>query len=197
MKILIACEQSGIVRDAFINKGHNAISCDIEYETARPGPHYKGNVFDIINDGFDMMIAHPPCTFLANSGVCHLKTNKRRWDSLDSGAEFFRRILNANISKICVENPIPHKYAVERIGGVKYTQIIHPYQFGHIEQKATCLWLKGLKKLKPTDNVKWLLKGLDKKITQRIHYMPPGKDRQRLRSETYEGIAYAMADQWG
>jgi len=196
MKILIACEFSGIVRDAFSKKGHDAISCDI-LTTDSEGKHYKGDVFDIIDDGFDMMIAHPPCTYLSNSGVCHLHTDESRWKKLDEGADFFKKILESNIPKICVENPIMHKYARDRIGGVKYSQIVHPWMFGHLEQKSTCLWLKGLEKLIETNNVREEMMKLPYNERNRMHYLPPSNDRAKLRSKTYLGIAGAMAGQWG
>ena len=196
MKVLIACEYSGTVRDAFIAKGHDAVSCDI-LPTDKPGPHYQGDVLDIIDDGWDLMIAHPPCTYLTNSGVCHLHKDETRWEKLDEGAKFFKQLLNANIPMICVENPIMHKYAKERIGNVKQSQIIQPWMFGHTEQKATCLWLKGLPLLIETNNVKEEMMLLPDNQRQKLHYLPPSEDRWKLRSKTYDGIAQAMADQWG
>jgi hypothetical protein len=186
MKVLVACEFSGIVRDAFIKRGHDAMSCDL-LPTERDGPHYQGDVFDIIDEGWDLMIAHPPCTRIANSGVCWLE-KRNLWDDMRNASAFFRSLLDADIPCIAIENPIPHKYALEIIGR-KYDQIIHPWQFGHGETKATCLWLKNLPKLEPTNIV-------DGRIP-RIHYMPPGPNRSRERSRTYQGIADAMADQWG
>ena len=153
MKILIACEYSGTVRDAFTKKGHDVTSCDL-LPTDKPGKHYQGDVFDIINDGFDLMIAHPPCTYLTNAGVTHLHKDAKRWLDLFDAAEFFKKLLNADIQKIAVENPIMHKYAKRLIGDVKQSQVIQPWMFGHMEQKATCLWLKGLPELRPTNNVK-------------------------------------------
>ena len=138
MKVLVACEFSGIVRDAFIAKGHDAMSCDI-LPTESPGPHHRGDVLDIIYDGWDLMIAHPPCTYLTNSGVRWLHTQPGRWDQLRLAGEFFNRLLDAPINKICIENPIPHKYAIECMNGRRYTQLIQPWQFGHGETKATCL----------------------------------------------------------
>lgn len=190
-KILIACEFSGVVRDAFIAKGHDAVSCDL-LPTERPGPHIQGNVLDILNDGWDLMIAHPPCTYLCNSGVRWLyrgvQLNEDRWYLMRKGSQFFKRLLDAGIPKICVENPIPHGYALKIIGR-KYDQIIQPWQFGHGETKATCLWLKGLRKLGVTK----LVTGRD----GRIHKMTPSENRSKLRSITYQGIADAMAGQWG
>ena len=213
MKVLVACEYSGIVRDAFIRAGHDAMSCDIiptdrpnwtydpytEIRTHHPerGHHYQGDVKDVLGDGWDLMIAHPPCTYLTNSGVCHLHTNPERWQLLDEGAAFFKMLLDAPIPKKCIENPIMHKYAKERIGGVRQTQVIQPWMFGHMEQKATCLWLAGLPPLEPTNNVKEAMMQLPKKDRERLHYLSPSADRWKLRSTTYQGIADAMAAQWG
>ena len=171
------------------------MSCDI-LQTDVDGPHYQGDVFDIINDGFDLLVAHPPCTFMANSGVQHLHRDPSRWSDLDDGASFFKALLEAPIAKKAIENPIPHKYAVERIGR-KYDQIIHPYQFGHTERKATCLWLEGLPKLVGTNNVKAAMERLPKNKQQRLHYLSPGPNRWKLRSKTFQGFANAMANQWG
>ena len=181
MRVLIACEYSGTVRDAFIAKGHDAMSCDL-LPTDRLGPHYQGDVFDIINDGWDLMIAHPPCTHLAVSGA--------RWfkDKVTEQAEalnFVRRLMNAHIDRICIENPV--SIISSRIR--KPDQTIQPWQFGHGETKRTCLWLKGLPKLIPTD----IVDGRD----QRIWKLPPSPDRWKIRSATFQGIADAMANQWG
>ena len=196
MKVLVACEFSGTVRDAFIRKGHDAMSCDL-LPTDTPGPHYEGDVADVIHDGLDLMIAHPPCTYLTNSGVRHLHTDPSRWEKLDEGAAFFKQLLDAPVPQIAVENPIPHKYAIARIGGRKYDQLIQPYLFGHPERKATCLWLKELPKLVATKDVKEEMLALPKRESNRIHYASPGPYRWKLRSKTYQGIADAMADQWG
>jgi hypothetical protein len=187
LRILVACEFSGTVRDAFIAKGHDAVSCDL-LETESPGAHYQGDVFDIINEGWDMMIAHPPCTYLANSGVSWLYRKEGRWQQMWDGAMFFKALLSADIPKLCVENPIMHKHAVAIIGR-RQDQVIQPWMFGHGETKATCLWLKNLPKLEPTD----IVEGRE----QRLHYLPPSPDRWKLRSRTYQGIADAMASQWG
>ena len=200
MRVLVACEFSGVVRDAFIAKGHDAISCDL-LPTDKPGPHHQGDIFEIVDDGWDMMIAHPPCTYLANSGVQWLTRGSddeqhERWLRLADGAEFFRLLKGLPIPKIAVENPIPHKYAVERIGS-KYDQLVQPWMFGHAESKATCLWLKGLEPLTETDNVKEVMKSLPKSEAQRLHWLPPGPERAKLRSTTFQGLADAMADQWG
>ncbi len=196
MKVLIACEFSGTVRQAFTDLGHDAISCDI-LPTDRPGKHYQGDVFDIIDDGFDMMIAHPPCTYLTNSGVCWLHKDAKRWLHLFDGAEFFKKLLDSNIPKKCIENPTMHKYAKRLICDVNQSQVVQPWMFGHKEQKATCLWLHGLPNLTETENVKDEMMLLPKNQRQRLHYLPPSADRSKLRSTTYTGMAYAMASQWG
>lgn len=196
MKVLIACEYSGRVRDAFRARGHDAMSCDI-LPTDADGPHYQGDVFDLDLAQFDLMIAHPPCTYLTNSGVTWLHRDPSRWEKLDEGAAFFKSLLNAPVPRIAIENPIMHKYAKERIGGVKQTQVIQPWMFGHMEQKATCLWLKGLAPLRETCNVKAEMMALPDNERQRLHYLPPSADRWKLRSTTYQGIADAMAAQWG
>ena len=195
MRVLVACEYSGRVRDAFIAKGHDAMSCDL-LPTDVVGPHHQGDVFDLDLTQFDLMVAHPPCTYLTNAGVTWLHRDPSRWAKLDEGAAFFKKLLDAPIPRICVENPIMHKYAKERIGGVKQTQVVQPWMFGHMEQKATCLWLKGLPPLTPTDNVKEAMMALPDNQRQRLHYLPPGPDRWKLRSTTYQGVADAMAAQW-
>jgi len=196
MKVLVACEYSGTVRDAFARLGHDAMSCDL-LPTDAPGPHYQGDVRDILNDGWDLMIAHPPCTYMTNSGVAWLHKDPTRWEKLDQAAAFFSTLLNASILRIAIENPIMHKYAKERIGGIKQTQVIQPWMFGHTEQKATCLWLRGLPALTPTNNVKEQMLQLPARERQRLHYLPPSADRWKIRSQTYQGIAGAMAQQWG
>ena len=187
MKALIACEFSGRVRDAFIATGHNAWSCDM-LPTERPGPHIQGDVLEILDDGWDLMIAHDPCTYQCNSGVRWLHTEPGRWQQLDDSCKFTKRLLGAPIEKIARENPIPHKYAIKRIGR-KYDQIIQPWQFGHGETKTTCLWLDGLPQLKPTN----IVAGRE----HRMYKMSPSPNRGKLRSITYQGIAKAMAEQWG
>lgn len=183
MKVLIACEYSGRVRDAFIRMGHDAMSCDL-LPTDVDGPHYQGDVFDIINDGWDLMIAHPPCTHLAVSGARHFAA-KQASGVQQEALDFVQALLNAPIPRIALENPI--SVISSRIR--KPDQIIQPWQFGHGETKATCLWLKGLPKLIPTN----IVDGREAKV----HKMPPGPLRWKLRSTTYQGIANAMADQWG
>ena len=195
MRVLVACEYSGRVRDAFIAKGHDAMSCDL-LPTDVVGPHHQGDVFDLDLTQFDLMVAHPPCTYLTNAGVTWLHRDPSRWAKLDEGTAFFKMLLEVPIPRICVENPIMHKYAKERIGGVKQTQVVQPWMFGHMEQKATCLWLKGLPPLTPTNNVREAMMSLPDNQRQRLHYLPPGPDRWKLRSTTYQGVADAMAAQW-
>ena len=187
MRILIGCEFSGVVRNAFRNRGHDAWSCDWLPSADNSAFHIQGDVRNILNDSWDMAIFHPPSTRIANSGVRWLH-ERDLWEEMRYGATFFKELWNAPIHRIAIENPIPHKYAIEIIGS-KYTQIIHPWQFGHGETKATCLWLKNLPKLKPTS----IVSGRE----QRIWKLPRTKDRGQLRSITYSGIADAMASQWG
>ena len=187
MRVLVACEFSGIVRDAFLKRGHDAMSCDL-LPTLSTGPHYQGNALDILDDGWDLMIAHPPCTYLCNSGVRWLHTQDGRMEKMIEAALFFKELLYSRIPMIAVENPIMHKYGkhiIER----GLDQIVQPWQFGHSETKATCLWLKNLPKLEPTN----IVQGRE----ARIHKMAPSKDRSLKRSITYQGIATAMAEQWG
>ena len=183
MRVLVACEYSGRVRDAFRERGHDAISCDL-LQTEVDGPHYHGSVFDIINDGFDMMIAHPPCTHLAVSGARHF-ASKQASGVQQEALEFVRRLMDAPIERIAIENPV--SIISSRIR--KPDQIIQPWQYGHGETKATCLWLKNLPKLTPTN----IVEGRE----ARVHKMPPGPNRWKERSRTFEGIAIAMAEQWG
>lgn len=195
MRVLVACEYSGTVRDAFINAGHDAISCDI-LPTDKPGPHYRGDVRDMLHERWDIIIAHPPCTYLCNSGVCHLHKDPTRWAKLEDAANFFKLFLDIDGPRVAIENPIMHKYAKELIGGGQ-SQVVQPWMFGHTETKATCLWLKGLPNLQPTDNVKEELNGMHKRDIQRLHYLPPGPERAKIRSKTFQGLADAMAAQWG
>lgn len=194
MKILIACEFSGIVRDAFIAKGHNAMSCDL-LDTERPGPHYKGDVRDVLDDGWDMMIAHPPCTDLACCGAKWMK--QKRLDGRQQKAiEFFMLFINAPIPKIAVENPV----GIMSTHYQKPTQIIQPYHFGHGAMKTTCLWLKGLPKLNPTNIVEreYIITPSGKKYPKWSWdtFNLPKDIRAKERSKTFPGIAAAMAAQW-
>lgn len=180
MRVLVACEFSGTVRDAFRKRGHDAMSCDL-LDTEAPGPHYKGDVRDVLHDGWDLMIAHPPCTHLAVSGA---RWFKEKQTEQAEALEFVRVLLDAPIARIALENPI--SIISSRIR--KPDQIIQPWQFGHGETKATCLWLKNLPLLKPTN----IVEGRE----ARVHKMPPSADRWKLRSMTYSGIAEAMGEQW-
>jgi hypothetical protein len=196
-RVLVACEFSGIVRDAFRKRGHDAWSCDLEpaSESQYSQFHLHQDVKGVLDQKWDIIIAHPPCTYLSNSGVCHLHTQEGRWERMNDGCDFFSLFLNLDCEKVCIENPIQHRYARERIR--KYDQIIQPYHFGHPESKAICLWLKGLPPLVHTNDVKAYMMTLPKKDRQRNHYMSPGKDRGKLRSIFFTGIADAMAEQWG
>lgn len=183
MKVLVACEYSGRVRDAFISLGHEAMSCDL-LPTDAPGPHYEGDVRDVLDYPWDLMIAHPPCTHLSVSGARHFEA--KRMDGRQQAAVSFVRMLSkADIPHIAIENPVSILSSVWR----KPNQIIQPWMFGHGETKATCLWLKGLPSLRPTK----IVDGRE----QRMHRLPPSADRWKIRSETYQGIADAMAYQWG
>lgn len=181
MRVLVACEFSGTVRDAFMARGHDAMSCDL-LDTDTPGPHYKGSVLDILDEGWDLMIAHPPCTHLAVSGA---RWFKDKVEEQAEALEFVKLLMSAPIDKIAIENPVSIISSKIR----KPDQIIQPWQFGHGETKATCLWLKNLKPLKPTD----IVSGRE----ARVHKLPPSEERWKLRSKTYKGIAEAMAEQWG
>lgn len=208
MKVLVACEFSGTVRDAFSNRGHDAWSCDLleteSEQTKQEGKHFKGDVLDFIDDSWDLLIGHPPCTYIANSGVQHLWNKRKkengknfeRWGNLFLSVDFFLKLLNSPIERIAIENPVPHSYSELP----KYSQIIHPYWFGHEVQKKTCLWLKNLPELKSTKIVgkgeQYI--GKDGKPNgSKWYQLPPSKDRWKHRSKTFKGIAEAMADQWG
>lgn len=182
MKVLVACEFSGVVRDAFIKAGHDAISCDL-LPTEAPGPHYQGDVRDVLDFPFDLMVAHPPCTHLAVSGSRHFK-EKKLDGRQHKAAAFFIQMVKAKIPKIAVENPVCIMSSLYR----KPDQIIQPWMFGHGETKATCLWLKNLPLLIPTNPVG----GRE----PRVHKIPPSPTRWKERSVTYKGIAEAMAKQW-
>ena len=199
MRVLVACEYSGIVRDAFVARGHQAVSCDL-LKTDRPnwkydhsgvrtnyperGCHYKGDVRDILDDRWDLMIAHPPCTYLSVSGMHWTARGLRDPQLTEDALAFVRLLMDAPIPRIAVENPV--SIISSRIR--KPDQVFQPWQFGHGEVKATCLWLKGLPKLEPTNIVSGRI--------ARVHRMPPGPDRWKERSRTFSGVAEAMADQW-
>ncbi len=223
MKILIACEYSGIVRDAFIKEGHDAVSCDL-LPTERPGPHYQGDVRDILGDGWDGMIGHPPCTFLANSGAKWLyeewtladrnahfaetgrrlqghspRPNIQRWNDMAEGAAFFRMLWEADIPHIAIENPVMHGHGIEATGG-RATQFVQPYEFGTPESKRTGLRLKNLPLLVPQADAAEVLaygRTLPAKVFERCANLPPSPTRWKERSRTFPGIAKAMAEQWG
>jgi hypothetical protein len=188
--ILVACEFSGTVRDAFIKEGYNAISCDIR-EPESGGPHVKGDAIETLQSSdWDGLIAHPPCTYLCNSGVRWLHERDDRWQDMLDGAVFFRDFLKSEIPHIAVENPIMHKYA-RKIVGENYTQKVQPYEFGVPETKATCFWMRGLPKLEPTEKIP------KEEVNDSIHKMPPSEDRSKKRSVFFKGVAEAMAKQWG
>lgn len=203
MKVLIACEFSGIARDAFRARGHDAISCDL-LPTERPGPHIQGDVLDVLDNGWDMMIAHPPCTHLAVSGGAWFK-EKKADGRQQQGIEFFMYMVNAPIEKICVENPVSIMSTEYR----KPDQIIHPYFFGNEFSKATCLWLKHLPCLAHWEENNLFFKkthvGKGEFVTTKSGrrgakwnwWLPPGPERAKIRSRTFQGIADAMAEQWG
>lgn len=188
MRVLVACEFSGVVRRAFRARGHNAWSCDLLPAEDGSPHHIQGNVLDYLV-GFppwDLLIAHPPCTRLCNSGVRWL-VERNLWDEMREAALFFKRLLEAPVERKAIENPIPHRYALEVIGR-KYDQIVHPHWFGHPETKATCFWLENLPPLEPTDPVEGR--------TARVHRASPGPDRWKERSRTLPGLAEAMALRW-
>ena len=198
MRILVACEESQTVCKALRVLGEEAYSCDVlPCSGGHPEWHIQDDVTNHLS-GWDIIIAHPPCTYITNAGVRHLHSipskngvltkvhGLDRWMELRKATDFFNRFAAADCNKICIENPIPHKYAKVYIGN--YTQLIQPWMFGHGETKATCLWLKGLPKLKPTN----IVEGRE----ARIHKMPPGPERAKLRAKTFPGIAKAMSEQW-
>lgn len=182
MRVLVACEYSGRVRDAFRRRGHDAMSCDL-LPTEVPGPHHEGPVEEVLYDGWDLMVAHPPCTHLAVSGSRHF-AEKIADGRQQAALDFVRLLMAAPIERWCIENPV----SVISSAIAPPKQIIQPWQFGHGEVKATCLWLKNLPKLRPTD----VVEGREPKV-----WMMSGKDRWKNRSRTYVGIAEAMGDQWG
>jgi len=218
LRVLVACEYSGTVRDAFTALGHDAMSCDI-LPTDRPGKHYEGDVRDVLDDGWDLMIAHPPCTFLSVSGI-HWNDRGRGWEETDKALDFVRLLMGANIPKIAVENPV--SIISSRIR--KPDQIVQPWAYGHDASKATCLWLKNLPPLKANEYIepRYVCCGIpldveavgmrgcancegDKLARPRWgnqtdsgqNKLAPSKDRWKKRSTTYAGIARAMAEQWG
>ena len=193
MRILIACEFSGTVRDAFnnLNLGHEVYSCDL-LPTRQPGNHIQGDVLEVVNDKWDLIIAHPPCVHLSVSGSKYW-AEKVADGRQPAAIKFVETIWQANCPLIAIENPVGALSTRSKLG--KATQYIQPYEFGHGEQKRTGLWLKGLPKLKGTKFID--VKGLPNKERHRLHWLPPSKDRWKIRSTTFQGIADAMADQWG
>ena len=180
-RVLVACEYSGRVRDAFLAAGHDAMSCDL-LPTEVEGPHYQGDVRDVLGDGWDLLVAHPPCTHLAVSGARWFEEKR---EEQAQALDFVWMLLQADIPRIALENPV--SIISSRFG--EPSQIVQPWQFGHGETKATCFWLKNLPPLEPTN----IVEGRE----PRVHMMPPGPDRWKERSRTFGGIAQAMADQWG
>jgi len=196
MRVLIACEYSGTVRDAFIAKGHDAISCDL-LPTDKPGPHIVGDCTEAIKQGWDLIIMHPPCTALTVAGNSTYGEGQRKYNerllSVIWTTELWA-LAKANAPKVALENPVG---VLRRLGNMSKPQYIQPYQFGHAEQKKTCLFLHGLPHLEATDNVYDEMMLLPKCMRERLHYLPPSLDRWKIRSTTFLGIAKAMADQWG
>ena len=195
MKVLVACEYSGTVRDAFRAAGHDALSCDL-LPTDAPGPHYQGDVADIINDGWDLMVAHPPCTYLCSSGLHWNKRRPERAQMTEDALKFVQFLLDAPIPRIALENPIGCIGTRIR----KADQTIQPWQFGHDASKSTCLWLKNLPLLTPTAVVEPRIANGKKRWANQTdsgqNRLPPSEDRWKIRSETYAGIAAAMVAQW-
>ena len=195
MKVLIGCEYSGTVRDAFIALGHDAISCDL-LPTDKPGPHYQGDIYDLLNQKWDLIIMHPPCTALCVSGNAWYGFGQAKYNERLEAVEWTVKLWEAckKVSdKVCFENPVG---VLPRLGGMPKPSYVQPYQFGHMEQKKTGLFLHGLPALKDSENVYESMMLLPKNERERMHYLPPSKDRWKIRSTTYKGIADAMASQW-
>jgi len=199
MNVLVACEYSGTVRDAFIKHGHNAISCDL-LPTDREGPHYQGDVYDALSHigvKWDLIIAHPPCTALAVSGNAWYGEGQPKYQERLDSVEWTKRLwerCKKEAKHVCFENPVG---VLPRLGGFPKPQYVQPWQFGHPEQKKTGLFLHNLPPLEETNNVCQDMMKLDKRERQRLHYLPPSEDRWKIRSTTFKGIADAMAEQWG
>jgi len=196
VKVLVACEYSGTVRNAFLDRGHDAWSCDLLPSEDGSNRHIIGDARDLLNDGWDLMVAHPPCTRLCNSGVRWLstpppgKTADQMQAELEAGADLFSAFWNAPIERVAIENPVMHRHAKALIVNYREpAQSVQPWQFGHGECKRTCLWLRNLPPLTPTR----IVEGRE----QRVHRMPPSAERWKERSRFFPGIADAMADQWG
>lgn len=206
MKILVACEYSAKVRDAFRARGHDAWSCDLQPTEGDPRWHIQGDaIAAAYSRPWDMLIGHPECTFVANSSSKHLYVgmslkngaNGDRWAKMGHAAAFFLALWNAPVERIALENPIMLRHPRRLFGIPDPAQTIQPWQFGHPESKATCLWLKNLPELETTENVKAAMNKRPIHLRHRVHHMPPGPARKKERSRTYDGIASAMAEQWG
>lgn len=196
MKVAILCEYSGVVRDAFIAKGHDAISCDL-LPTDKAGPHYQGDAFDMLGRSWDLIIAHPPCTALTVAGNSTYGEGQPKYDERLRSVEWTLKFWNAckrSAPRVCFENPVG---VLRRLGKMHAPQYVQPYHFGHMEQKKTGLFLHDLPDLTQTNNVYGEMMKLPKNIRERIHYLPPSPDRWKIRSTTFQGLADAMADQWG
>lgn len=196
MKVLILCEYSGRVRDAFIAKGHDAISCDL-LPTDVPGPHHQGDVYGMLNERWDLIIAHPPCTALTVAGNSTYGEGQPKYDERLEAVRWTVapwENMKEKSPKVCLENPVG---VLRRLGGMPKPQYVQPYWFGHMEQKKTGLFLHGLEPLRETNNVYDDMMKLPKNQRERLHYLPPSPDRWKIRSTTFQGIADAMADQWG
>lgn len=207
MRVLIAQEFSGVVRDAFLARGHEAVSCDLR-PTERPGPHHQGDVRPLLRERWDLIIAHPDCTYHTNASVRWFTTIPKkpkpgiyygpaRWQPWRAAVDWFNMYLELDhVPRVAIENPIMHKYSREAVR-VPYTQIIQPWMFGHERLKATCLWLKGLPELQPTKVLTPPTDPAERRKWAEVHQERPGPERQKNRSRTYQGIAAAMAEQWG
>lgn len=203
LRVVVACECNGWVRDAFRDLGHDAWSVDLKPDVDGSPYHIQGDALDVLYDHrqrWDLMIGHPVCKYLANSGVRWLYTQRGRWQLMEKGAAFFRAIYDAPIPLKCIENPIIHCHALQEIDRGPATQVIQPWMFGHKACKATCLWLVGLPKLIPTQIVgppPKIMSQEERRVWHAIHLMPPSEDREAKRSITFSGVACAMAEQWG
>jgi hypothetical protein len=196
LKVLIGCEYSGIVRDAFIAKGHEAISCDL-LPTDKPGPHYQGDVFDMLGEKWDLIIMHPPCTALTVAGNSTYGTGMKKHHERAAAAAWTEKLWLSCLGvsdKVCFENPVG---VLGRLTDMPKAKYVQPYEFGHLEQKKTGLFLHGLEPLEETDNVYKEMMKLPKRERERLHYLPPSPDRWKIRSTTFQGVADAMATQWG
>lgn len=197
MRVLIACEYSGTVRDAFIARGHDAVSCDL-LPTDKPGPHIQGDCIAAIESKhWDLIVMHPPCTALTVAGNSTYGEGQKKYDERLASVAWtvsLWRTACKNSNAVCMENPVG---VLPRMGGLKPAQYVQPWMFGHKEQKKTGLWLHNLPVLVGTENVYSEMMLLPKRERERLHYLPPSKDRWKIRSTTYQGIADAMASQWG